>query len=272
MSDDYQVVEVSAGPKKPRNHLTLEKKLEIIQAVDEGLSYRQIGTKFGISHSSVTAILKARRKLERIVKEDRPVNRKRIFTRMRFERVDTLAWRFFSECRTRHFHVSGVMLKSKAKQIADNFGISDFAASNGWLESFRQRHNISFRNLAEEAGFVGLNDDVRPEVYDQILHDIMASAGAETSSSDESETEQGPASVSRTTTVKLKATDSYKDVLRCLTRIEHFVAGKNWRGGELLEALKTLLIKERSKERKRLKTPVKTHIMLPADAVTPLPE
>ncbi|GBL85208.1 Tigger transposable element-derived protein 6 [Araneus ventricosus] len=44
------------------------------------------------------------------------------------------------------------MIQHKAKELADALGIENFSASNGWLDRFRIRNNITFRSLwGEEA-------------------------------------------------------------------------------------------------------------------------
>jgi hypothetical protein len=47
--------------------------------------------------------------------------------------------------------VTGSMLLSKAKEITQRLHIENFQASNGWLESFRARHEINFRSLSGES-------------------------------------------------------------------------------------------------------------------------
>lgn len=45
-------------------------------------------------------------------------------------------------------------MKEKALEIAKQLGVTDFTASNGWLERFWVRHNIVFRSICGEAGDV----------------------------------------------------------------------------------------------------------------------
>jgi len=46
--------------------------------------------------------------------------------------------------------VSGPAIQEKTKQIAGIHGLNDFKASNGWLEKFRIKHNISFKSICGE--------------------------------------------------------------------------------------------------------------------------
>jgi len=42
------------------------------------------------------------------------------------------------------------MIQKKVKKVADILKMDKFKASNGWLESFRKRHNIFFQTLSGE--------------------------------------------------------------------------------------------------------------------------
>ena len=46
------------------------------------------------------------------------------------------------------------MLHEEALMIADKMSISGFAASNGWLESFKKQHNLHHMDIAGEDGDV----------------------------------------------------------------------------------------------------------------------
>jgi hypothetical protein len=48
------------------------------------------------------------------------------------------------------------MLQSKAKEIAQRLHIYNFQVINGWLESFRARHDINLRSVSGESAGVDL--------------------------------------------------------------------------------------------------------------------
>lgn len=50
---------------------------------------------------------------------------------------------------------AGPLMKGKAIEVAGRLEIDDFAASSGWLDRFRKRHGIAYRQISAEAEAVG---------------------------------------------------------------------------------------------------------------------
>ncbi|GBO44418.1 Tigger transposable element-derived protein 6 [Araneus ventricosus] len=58
------------------------------------------------------------------------------------------------DARSRNLLISGPILQSQAKDIAEKLGKTGFHASTRWLESFRKRLGISFKAVCGEVGDV----------------------------------------------------------------------------------------------------------------------
>ena len=61
---------------------------------------------------------------------------------------------WFKLARSQGIPLSGPMLQEKALYYASELGLTDFKASNGWLNRFRARHNINFASVCGESGSV----------------------------------------------------------------------------------------------------------------------
>jgi hypothetical protein len=46
------------------------------------------------------------------------------------------------------------MIQEHANEVVEKLGKSEFKPSNGWLESFRKRHQIVFNEVCGESGDV----------------------------------------------------------------------------------------------------------------------
>lgn len=65
---------------------------------------------------------------------------------------------------------------AKAKEIAEKIGYHGFSASNGWLQKWRKRHNIAFKNISGEAADVSYADVTQ---FRTTLSSILAQYRAE---------------------------------------------------------------------------------------------
>lgn len=136
--------------------LTIEMKKEVLDLLDKGDSQRKIAEAFSVAKSTVGNIGKNRIEILKAWNENCCSERKRKLRKTENEELNNLVFEFFCKCRSIDIPVSGPMLQSKAKEIAEKLDIEKFQASNGWLESFQRRHNINFRILCGESAAADL--------------------------------------------------------------------------------------------------------------------
>lgn len=129
-----------------RTELTLKKKVDVVNYYEKtGDSYRWIGKKFNISKSQVVNILKRKRDLLHAYEEDGENQRKRIRVCLNgHDWLNEWIWMWFQRQSSQNVQVSGSMCREQALLYAKQLGLDNFKGSNGWLDSFRRRHNISF--------------------------------------------------------------------------------------------------------------------------------
>lgn len=61
-------------------------------------------------------------------------------------------WHWFQMTRGKGAPLSGSIIKEKALQYSQQLGDHDFKASDGWLNSFKLRHQISEKVISGESG------------------------------------------------------------------------------------------------------------------------
>ncbi|XP_033231713.1 tigger transposable element-derived protein 6-like [Belonocnema kinseyi] len=131
-------------------------KKEVLDLIDKGGSQRKIAEAFSVAKSTVGNIGKNRSEVLRAWNKNCCSERKRKLRKTGNEELNNFVFEFFCKCRSIDISVSGPMLQSKAKEIAEKLGIEKFQASNGWLESFQRRHNINFPILCGESAAADL--------------------------------------------------------------------------------------------------------------------
>ena len=134
--------------RNKRQELSFAERIQVIMARKSGKSMRQLALQFGCGKTQILNILGQRdaylRELEEKAAESNPhiSSRKRRSRRTGNEETNRLVWEWYGIQKELGIRVTGPMLQREARSIARGQGISNFAASNGWLDSFRRLHNI----------------------------------------------------------------------------------------------------------------------------------
>ena len=140
--------------RKKRKIITIEDKIEIIKKVDsKQLTLQQIAVEFGLAdHSSVSKIMKNR---EKILSADLPRNSKSLKISMH-PNLDEMIFEWFCNLRSNNLPITGSIIQEKAAQFAVRLGYEDFKASDGWLNRFKNRHNIKEKPICGEGASVSM--------------------------------------------------------------------------------------------------------------------
>src|SRR5690349_2326020 len=132
----------STAPK--RTDLTIAKKYEILQWLEEDLnrSERQAASHFGISKGAVGNIKRKREEITELYEnQNLAENRFRKCRKTENDEVNKRTWAWFQRLRSMNVPVSGPMIQTAALKFASVVGLTDFQASNGWLQNFKKAHS-----------------------------------------------------------------------------------------------------------------------------------
>lgn len=136
--------------KRKRKTITIEQKSAMLKAVESGVKKKKVAEDFGVSLSTLSTILSKREAITgavaRGVKGDRMKLRAPAF-----EAVEKAVFNWFLEIRASGTPVSGALLQQKARNFACIMGHDDFVASDGWLQRFKERHDIVGRAVSGES-------------------------------------------------------------------------------------------------------------------------
>ncbi|GBO40301.1 Tigger transposable element-derived protein 4, partial [Araneus ventricosus] len=88
-----------------------------------------------------------------------------------YENVDKALLSWIKYARSQNALISWNVLKEKSLEFANELGESSFVASNGWLQRFNSRHNLSFKKLCGEAA--DFDSSSLKEWKDVVLRDIL---------------------------------------------------------------------------------------------------
>ncbi|KAG8183226.1 hypothetical protein JTE90_005674 [Oedothorax gibbosus] len=147
----HSEIEQDSFPKasNPRSSLTLDEKLNILRRIGNGESVTRVSREMRIGQTTIYDWIKNRKKIENHMKcvnltEQRT---RKTLTRPKFEALEKALWLWFVQERKKGIEVSGTMLKEKAlvlqRKIYGDQDKDQFLASNGWLQNWKKRHNLT---------------------------------------------------------------------------------------------------------------------------------
>ena len=129
---------------------------------------REVAKVFNCGCTQIQTILKKRDEItEEFERNDTSLSRKRNRGTSNDDLNDAVS-KWFKLARQRNIPVSGPMIQEEAKIIAAKLGDSEFKASNGWLESFKKRHNIKQFIVSGEAA--DISEDTVQSWHERIKH------------------------------------------------------------------------------------------------------
>jgi hypothetical protein len=135
--------------------LSTKTKIEVIRELEKGATMRSVSKAYGISLGTVSNIFKRKIQYFEMVEQNVNLDLK---NQKRLKGVglelDTRLFTWFSEARAGNIPISGRIIQEKAMHLAQSLNVTDFKASNGWLQKFVARHNISFKQLSGESAEV----------------------------------------------------------------------------------------------------------------------
>lgn len=136
-----------------RKALSLEIKVAVINAIENGQKKADVCRKFGLVNSTVGGIIKNKEKIMKSYEDG--AGRKRIRTCAKTN-IDDALIKWFKQCRSANLPINGPLLMQKAEEFGRLLGEENFKCSNGWLDRFKQRHSITFGKVSGEAKSVNL--------------------------------------------------------------------------------------------------------------------
>ena len=137
--------------KQARKNLTLNEKKQIIEAASDNVTQTELAKRFEVPRTTIIGIIKSKEMIQNAIESGNASKRIRIKS-SRNEELEQAILIWFKQVRSQNISVIGQLLQEKAREIAAQLQISEFRASNGWLEKFLRRHSITLKSVQGEVG------------------------------------------------------------------------------------------------------------------------
>lgn len=154
-----------------RSRLTLKQKYLLIKDHADKVELEKLKEKYKCGKTAVYSILANKKKIIDEYLSTQNVDTKKKVRNSKFEAINESTYNWFTQALSKNLPISGTLIQEKAREIAIENGVFDFKASNGWLESFKNRHKLTFSSVCGES------KDVKPEQVNDFvdkLPDLIA--------------------------------------------------------------------------------------------------
>ena len=123
----------------------------------QSMTVRALADHFLCGKSQITAILKNKYSIMELYKSN--MRSESIRTRKRshgseFVDINEALHQWYLLAVLRNMYPMGLQLCEKAKDIAEHLEVSNFKASNGWLDRWKRRYNVKKMKINGEVGDV----------------------------------------------------------------------------------------------------------------------
>ena len=130
--------------KRKLTNKSLAENFKALKDLENGLSNKDVATKYGVLRcSTVSTWVKNKHKLTASL-EKKGMNSSEKNTRCgNYEKVDKAIYNWFVRKRSRKIPIYGIIIKEKALKFAKTLGVTEFKASDFWLNNWKKRYNLS---------------------------------------------------------------------------------------------------------------------------------
>ena len=139
-------------PPLKRKTTTLGTKYQAILEVEKGEKTKAaIAADYGVPPNTLSTWLKKKEEYKQafLTQSFGPANKR--MKKGDYEDVDDALDTWMREARARDIPISGPILQAKAQELAAELNHPEFKCSTGWLNRFKVRKGIGFRNIRGEA-------------------------------------------------------------------------------------------------------------------------
>ncbi|KAG0425994.1 hypothetical protein HPB47_026869 [Ixodes persulcatus] len=138
-----------------RKAISFEKKKEILRDWRQGFKVGSLVRKYELSQSTISTILKSGDVVMKKAGSSGFDDQRKRLREALYEDVEEALYQWFLTIRNENMPISGPILAAKAKRFAFLLGRGDFQPGGGWIQRFKERHGIVYRNVLErsEDGF-----------------------------------------------------------------------------------------------------------------------
>ena len=137
-----------AGCKRKLKTRNIPEKYKILKEVEKGESSASLSKKYGVPKQTLYGWLKEKTKIYSEVEKNKTFSKRVRMQLSPHEDLDKACYMWLLNAQHQSIPVSGAIFKVKASYFAKELGCDSFQASDGWLDRWKKRYNVSFKTIS----------------------------------------------------------------------------------------------------------------------------
>ena len=142
------MVSVTTSTRK-KTVLTIKEKYTALKDLEKGLSKKAIAEKFNVPNT-FTYWIKNKHDIIQKYETGQLGAKKQKLSVGKHDSIDKAVYKWFMNARERNVPIGGYIIREKALDFAKELKITDFEAADGWLDRWKNKHNVVFRAISGE--------------------------------------------------------------------------------------------------------------------------
>ena len=127
---------------------TIVEKYKILKEIEKGKSCAAVSRKHSIPKQTLSGWMKEKSKIYDAVEKNATSTKKQRMRGAKSDDIDKACYQWLISARHNNLPVNGTILKDKALYFGKELGLEEFQASDGWLDRWKKRYNVSFKAIS----------------------------------------------------------------------------------------------------------------------------
>ena len=144
------VLKMLVAGKRKYTHKTLREKCQALKDPERVGSNKDVAAKYNVPKNTLSSWVRNKEKLFDTLKKGTNVKRQKLKSD-NHELVDQAIFNWFLNMRSQNVPLLASMIQEEAVIYAKELNTENFQASDGWLQRWKERKNISFKTVSGES-------------------------------------------------------------------------------------------------------------------------
>jgi len=141
---------MEASPsKRIHKEVSLQTKYMALLELESGKTNKEVCLMFEVPSNTISTWKKNKSKIFEAFRNGSPASKRLRVDK--FDQINKAVLQWFHQMQLDNVIINRPLVREKALSFAKEMGVENFHASNGWLEKWKKRYNVSFKTASEAA-------------------------------------------------------------------------------------------------------------------------